>query len=207
MLHHVRPFPFQTSRPNWRLWQTSLISQHIIGLMLILKRIYIVQLHMYLCDITNIQISRFNTFTKSFKKLDFPSVSCWTYWAKCFVPDCSMCLHDQAQQVLEGLHKCISSSPTTAIVKLSFKTGSKLYIALAWPYLLNTVLGATNKLFRPNARDPQGHDSTPRRLSSVYPRQATHVLLTKKMDPSSPNADSIMWTHTSLEINIKFKIK
>ena len=86
---------------------------------------------MYLCDITNIQISRFNTFIKSFKKLDFPSVSCLTYLAKCFVPDCSMCLHDQAQQVLVGLHKCISSSPTTAIVKLSFKTGSKLYVALA----------------------------------------------------------------------------
>ena len=29
----------------------------------------------------------------------------------------------------------------------------------------------------------------------------------QKMDPSSPNANSIMWTHTSLEINIKFKIK
>ena len=41
------------------------------------------------------------------------------------------------------------------------------------------MLGTTNKLFRPNARDPQEHDSTPRRLSSVYPRQETHVLLTK----------------------------
>ena len=29
----------------------------------------------------------------------------------------------------------------------------------------------------------------------------------QKMDPSSPNANAIMWTHTSLEINIKFKIK
>ena len=29
----------------------------------------------------------------------------------------------------------------------------------------------------------------------------------QKMDPSSPNANSIMWTHTSLGINIKFKIK
>ena len=27
------------------------------------------------------------------------------------------------------------------------------------------------------------------------------------MDPSSPNANSIIWTHTSLEINIKFKTK
>ena len=26
---------------------------------------------------------------------------------------------------------------------------------------------------------PQEHDSTPQRLSSVYPRQATHVLFTK----------------------------
>ena len=42
-----------------------------------------------------------------------------------------------------------------------------------------SVLGATNKLFRPNARDPQEHDSTPGRLVSVYPRQATHVLFTK----------------------------
>ena len=29
----------------------------------------------------------------------------------------------------------------------------------------------------------------------------------QKMDPSSPNANAIMWTHTSLEINVKFKIK
>ena len=29
----------------------------------------------------------------------------------------------------------------------------------------------------------------------------------QKMDPWSPNANSIIWTHTSLEINIKFKIK
>ena len=41
------------------------------------------------------------------------------------------------------------------------------------------MLGTTNKLFRPNARDPQEHDSTPRRLSSVCPRKATHVLFTK----------------------------
>ena len=27
----------------------------------------------------------------------------------------------------------------------------------------------------------------------------------QKMDPSSPNANSIMWTHTSLEINFKIK--
>ena len=44
---------------------------------------------------------------------------------------------------------------------------------------LPSLLGTTNKLFRPNARDPQEHDSTPRRLSSVYPRQATHVFFTK----------------------------
>ena len=53
-----------------------------------------------------------------------------------------------------------------------------------WKHILNPVfyfrvLGTTNKLFRPNARDPQEHDSTPRRLSSVYPRQATHVLFTE----------------------------
>ena len=41
------------------------------------------------------------------------------------------------------------------------------------------MLGATNKLFRPNARDPQEHDSIPGRLVSVYPWQATHVLFTK----------------------------
>ena len=33
------------------------------------------------------------------------------------------------------------------------------------------------------------------------------IYYSQKMDPSSPNANSIMWTHTSLEINIKFKIK
>ena len=33
------------------------------------------------------------------------------------------------------------------------------------------------------------------------------IYYSQKMDPSSPNANAIMWTHTSLEINIKFKIK
>ena len=71
---------------------------------------------------------------------------------------------------------------------------------------LNTICWALQTTLYPTPGIPQEHDSTPRRLSSVYPRQATHVLLTKtKMDPSSPNANSIMWTHTSLEI--KFKIK
>ena len=41
------------------------------------------------------------------------------------------------------------------------------------------LLGATN-YFDPTPGIPQEHDSTPRRLSSVYPRQATHVLFTKK---------------------------
>ena len=45
-----------------------------------------------------------------------------------------------------------------------------------------TVLGATN-YFNPTPGIPQEHDSTPRRLSSVYPRQATHVLFTKKNGP------------------------
>ena len=40
------------------------------------------------------------------------------------------------------------------------------------------MLGATN-YFDPTPGIPQEHDSTPRRLSSVYPRQATHVLFTK----------------------------
>ena len=41
------------------------------------------------------------------------------------------------------------------------------------------MLGATSKLYRPNAQDPQEHKLTPGRLVSVYPRQATHVLFTK----------------------------
>ena len=38
---------------------------------------------------------------------------------------------------------------------------------------------ALQTTFDPTPGIPQKHDSTPRRLSSVYPRQATHVLFTK----------------------------
>ena len=38
---------------------------------------------------------------------------------------------------------------------------------------------ALQTTFDPMPGIPQEHDSTPRRLSSVYPRQATHVLFTK----------------------------
>ena len=38
---------------------------------------------------------------------------------------------------------------------------------------------ALQTTFNPTPGIPQEHDSTPRRLSSVYPRQATHVLFTK----------------------------
>ena len=41
------------------------------------------------------------------------------------------------------------------------------------------MLGATKNNFDPTPGIPQEYDSTPRRLSSVYPRQATHVLFTK----------------------------
>ena len=41
------------------------------------------------------------------------------------------------------------------------------------------LLGATNNFFNPTPGIPQEHDSTSRRLVSVYPRQATHVLFTK----------------------------
>ena len=41
------------------------------------------------------------------------------------------------------------------------------------------VCWALQTTFDPTPGIPQEHDSTPRRLSSVYPRQATHVLLTK----------------------------
>ena len=38
---------------------------------------------------------------------------------------------------------------------------------------------ALQRTFDPTPGIPQEHDSTTRRLSSVYPRQATHVLFTK----------------------------
>ena len=48
----------------------------------------------------------------------------------------------------------------------------------------------------------QQHDVS---VQSTFDRRP--IYYSQKMDPSSPNANSIMWTHTSLEINIKFKIK
>ena len=48
----------------------------------------------------------------------------------------------------------------------------------------------------------QHHDAS---FQSTLDRRSMYY--SQKMDPSSPNANSIMWTHTSLEINIKFKIK
>ena len=60
--------------------------------------------------------------------------------------------------------------------------------------------------YPPNARDP------PRtRLNTTTSRfslpSTGDPCIIHKMDPSSPNANSIMWTHTSLETNINFKIK
>ena len=43
----------------------------------------------------------------------------------------------------------------------------------------NYTCWALQTTFDPTPRIPQEHDSTPRRLSSVYPRQETHVLFTK----------------------------
>ena len=43
-----------------------------------------------------------------------------------------------------------------------------------------TNVGRYKQLSTQRPGSPQEHDSTPRRLSSVYPRQATHVLFTKK---------------------------
>ena len=40
-------------------------------------------------------------------------------------------------------------------------------------------VGHYEQTIDPTPGIPQEHDSTPRRLSSVYPRQATHVLFTK----------------------------
>ena len=45
--------------------------------------------------------------------------------------------------------------------------------------LLGTSCWALQTTFDPTPGIPQEHDSTPRRLSSVYPRQVTHVLFTK----------------------------
>ena len=44
---------------------------------------------------------------------------------------------------------------------------------------LNLLCWALQRTFDPTPGIPQEHDSTTRRLSSVYPRQVTHVLFTK----------------------------
>ena len=73
---------------------------------------------------------------------------------------------------------------------LGARTSSAICFTL---FRRNYACWALQTTFYPTPGIPQEHDSTPRRLSSVYPRQATHVLFTKtKMDPSSPNANSIM---------------
>ena len=45
--------------------------------------------------------------------------------------------------------------------------------------ILHCFCWALQRTFDPTPGIPQEHDSTTRRLSSVYPRQATHVLFTK----------------------------
>ena len=67
------------------------------------------------------------------------------------------------------------------------------------------MLGTT-KNFRPNARDPPRTRLNNTTSQFSLPSTGDPCIIHKiKMDPSSPNANSIMWTHTSLEI--KFKIK
>ena len=66
------------------------------------------------------------------------------------------------------------------------------------------ALQRTNSTQRPGSpkNTTQQHDVS---VQSTLDRRP--IYYSQKMDPSSPNANSIMWTHTSLEINIKFKIK
>ena len=66
------------------------------------------------------------------------------------------------------------------------------------------ALQTTNSTQRPGSpkNTTQHHDVS---VQSTLDRRPMYY--SQKMDPSSPNANAIMWTHTSLEINIKFKIK
>ena len=57
---------------------------------------------------------------------------------------------------------------------------SKVSSAKRRPFCLGiNDVGHCKQLSTQRPGSPQEHDSTPRRLSSVYPRQATHVLFTK----------------------------
>ena len=69
-----------------------------------------------------------------------------------------------------------------------------------------SVLGTTSNFFQPNARDPPRTRLKTRTSRFRLPSTGDPCIIHKKLDPSSSNANSIMWTHTSLEININFKI-
>ena len=65
------------------------------------------------------------------------------------------------------------------------------------------LLGTT-KNFWPNARDPPRTRLNNTTSQFSLPSTDDPCIIHKiKMDPSSPNANSIMWTHTSLEIKFK----
>ena len=66
-------------------------------------------------------------------------------------------------------------------------------------------VGHYKQLIRPNARGPPRTQLNTTTSQFSLPSTGDPCIIHKKMDPSSPNANSIMWTHTSLEINIKIK--
>ena len=69
------------------------------------------------------------------------------------------------------------------------------------------MLGATIKLSTQRLESPksttQHHDIS---FQSTLDRRPMYYSYKMNPNPSSPNTNSIMWTHTSLETNIKFKL-
>ena len=73
---------------------------------------------------------------------------------------------------------CVGNSLVTS--EFSAQKASNAENVYIWWLHHDGSCWALQTTFDPTPGIPQEHDSTPRRLSSVYPRQATHVLFTKK---------------------------
>ena len=74
--------------------------------------------------------------------------------------------------------------------------GGLIYLSIVGRYKLTI---STQRPGSPK-NTTQHHDVS---VQSTLDRRPMYY--SQKMDPSSPNANAIMWTHTSLAINIKFK--
>ena len=107
-------------------------------------------------------------------------------------------------------YKILMGQMATVYIRLFvlsvFKTFQNLYKSclLKLGEACMVLVGHYKQLIRPNARDPPRTRLNTTTSQFSLPSTGDPCIIHKiKMDPSSPNANSIMWTHTSLEIKFK----